>query len=331
MIVWAHIAETLETGAGCALVTVARAEGSTPREAGARMVVRQDGAFFGTIGGGSLEYEAIKWAREGLAEKVPGLTIKRMSLGPDLGQCCGGRTDIAIEVLGPGALDTARQLAAFERTGGRFSTVARIVDHGPIIRSIEEAPDSPDFELDGHGRLRERFGMDRRPVFLFGAGHVGRALVLALAPLPFQVTWIDSRAEQFPSAVPSNTQKRLVDRPAEVLAHAPASAFILAMTHSHAQDEDIMAAALAQQRFAYCGVIGSRTKRARFVKRLKQRGIPEAIVASMVCPIGLPSVRSKLPAAIAAGVAADLLLRDEAAHQQAGAGKGLAQQITHGQ
>jgi len=331
MIVWEHIANTLETGAACALVTVASAEGSTPREAGARMVVREDGGFYGTIGGGTLEFEAIRWARAALKEGVPGVSMKRMSLGPDLGQCCGGRTDIAIEVLPPQSAHNARFLAEKERSGARFHTLANTREAGALVRSLIDMQNGPAFELGETGVLTECFGTDRRPLYLFGAGHVGKALILALAPLPFQVVWIDSRAHEFPAAVPHNTKMVCLDRPADCLEHAPSHAFVLAMTHSHALDEEIMAGALAQQRFSYCGVIGSKTKRARFVKRLKQRGIPEGVVTSMICPVGLPSVRSKLPAAIAAGIAADLLLRDEAAHQQAGAGGGLAQQITHGQ
>ena len=84
------------------------------------------------------------------------------------------------------------------------------------------------------------------------------------------------------------------------------------MTHSHALDLAVVHAALADPRFAYVGVIGSRTKRARFVKRLAEGGISAARVAELVCPIGIAGIRGKTPAVIAAGVAAELIQRDGA-------------------
>ncbi|MTH97140.1 xanthine dehydrogenase accessory protein XdhC [Roseibium sp. RKSG952] len=331
MRVWGHIAQTLETGNACALVTVAAIKGSTPRETGARMVVRADGGFFGTIGGGTLEFEAIRWAQKALEDAKAGLFQKTVSLGPDLGQCCGGRVDVAIEVISVSQINQTRKLAAMEAGGSGFSTIAKVVDGQPLVRSIH--PDTrPDlFHLTQDGQLSETFGDARQPVYLFGAGHVGKAVVLALAPLPFSVSWIDSRADVFPAAVPPNTRKIASDRPAEELMNAPDGAFIVVMTHSHALDEEIISTALKSQRFGYCGVIGSATKRARFRKRLKTRGLSDPVLEAMVCPIGVSDIKSKHPAAIAAGIAVDLLHRNEAAHQQNGASKGVAQILTLGQ
>ena len=126
------------------------------------------------------------------------------------------------------------------------------------------------------GVLTEGFGEERRALFLFGAGHVGRALVFALAPLPFAVTWIDPRPDAFPGFVPGNVTAVATADPAAALADAPAGSFVLAMTHSHALDLAVVHAALADPRFAYVGVIGSKTKRARFTKRLAEAGIPAA-------------------------------------------------------
>lgn len=320
MTVWSHIVRSLEGGELCALVTVATARGSTPRETGARMVVWADGRFSGTIGGGTLEFEALRWARQALAGGHRGLELRTVSLGPDLGQCCGGRIDVAIEALEPAQLPVARALAEREAERMPFATRAHVRSGAAVEREIVDLPEVPGFRLDEDGTLLETFGAYRRPLYLFGAGHVGKALILALAPLPFEIMWLDSREEVFPKAVPGNVRKLLLNRNdrsvGECLARAPDCAFILAMTHSHALDEDIMAAGLAHQRFAYCGVIGSATKRARFEKRLKARGLAPAIVSAMVCPVGLPAIRSKHPAAIAAGVAADLLERDEAALQK---------------
>jgi xanthine dehydrogenase accessory factor len=336
MRIWAHIAGCLERGAACALVTVARADGSTPREAGARMVVTEGGGFFGTIGGGTLEFEAIRRATADVRERRPAFGLRTVSLGPDLGQCCGGRVEIAVEVLTEAALEEARELAALEATGEGFTTRARIGKAGLRPRRIGDDGSTRPFAIEtnaesGERVLVERFGTPRRQLYLFGAGHVGKALVLALAPLPFSIVWIDSRADQFPGPVPANVRKVASPNPAAELDHAPDEAFVLAMTHSHALDEEIMARALLQQRFAYCGVIGSQTKRARFQKRLKSRGLADAVIADMVCPVGVGDVKSKQPAAIAASIAVELLIRDEAGHQQANIREGLAQKHTLGQ
>lgn len=316
MIVWTHIAATLKTGAACALVTVADAAGSTPREKGTRMIVRPDGSFFGTIGGGTLEFEAIHWAKTALNENRKGLAFRKVSLGPDLGQCCGGRATVAIEVLDAAQLQTALSLAGQEASGTPFTTRAMVRTDQHVLRSLTDLTEGPAFHHNEDGVLLETFGMPQRPLYLFGAGHVGKALVLALAPLPFAVTWLDSRSDAFWPAVPGNVRKVLLDRGEHSLEKCLASAlsdtFVLAMTHSHALDEEIMAASLSQQRFSYCGVIGSRTKRVRFEKRLMARGIPQSVVSKMDCPVGSGAVSSKLPAAIAAGIAVDLLERDEA-------------------
>ncbi|KZM49898.1 xanthine dehydrogenase [Labrenzia sp. OB1] len=330
------MADNLRHGKACALVTVARAEGSTPREAGARMVVGPQSTFYGTIGGGTLEFEAIRRAARAAGSGKASFDLHSVSLGPDLGQCCGGRAELAVEVFTPDALETVELLAAREAEETPFATVSGLEPAGSLNRRIVETVPGDAFNIDtdpenGTRVLTERFGANLRPIFLFGAGHVGKALVLALAPLPFSVSWIDSRAEQFPGPVPANVKKICVPEPASLLEQAPDEAFVLAMTHSHALDEEIMARALLQQRFAYCGVIGSKTKRARFRRRLKSRGMDVSLISKMVCPVGVSAIKSKHPAAIAAGIAVEFLERDEAGHQQAAAGKGLAQNIPYGQ
>lgn len=336
MKIWAHIANFLEHGDACALVTVTDVDGSTPREAGARMVVLGNSSFMGTIGGGTLEFEAIRLATNAIRSENTRFVEKTVSLGPDLGQCCGGRAKLAFEVLSARNFEMADELRKLEETGTPFSTQAAVNDAGIAKRSILSDLSREPFAIQlnnetGERVLTERFGTRQRSLYLFGAGHVGKALVLALAPLPFNVTWIDSRADQFPGPVPANVTKICVDDPAQVLETAREGAFILAMSHSHGLDEEIMARALLMQRFHYCGVIGSNTKRARFRKRLKSRGLTETLLSQMTCPVGNPAVKSKLPAAIAAGIVVDLLERDEADHQQDTASGGLAQIIPHGQ
>ena len=167
-------------------------------------------------------------------------------------------------------------------------------------------------ELESDGVIVERFCDSRRPVWLFGAGHVGRALMLALAPLPFAVTWVDERADAFPAAVPANVHPLWSAGPVDEIARAPTGALVVVMTHSHAVDLAIVHAALAAGRFGYVGLIGSASKRARFTRRFREAGVAEARIAELVCPVGVPGIDSKHPAAIAAGVAVQLLERDEA-------------------
>ena len=136
--------------------------------------------------------------------------------------------------------------------------------------------------------------------------------MLALAPLPFAVTWVDPRPDAFPTHVPANVTLRPLAEPASVLAAMPAESFVLVMSHSHQLDLALTHAALADARFAYVGLIGSKTKRARFEKRLAEAGIAEARIADLVCPIGIAGIRSKAPAVIAAATVAELIVRDEA-------------------
>jgi xanthine dehydrogenase accessory factor len=151
------------------------------------------------------------------------------------------------------------------------------------------------------------------PVLLFGAGHVGRAVVLALAPLPFAVRWIDSRPDQFPQFVPQNVVTVRTDDVASELDRASRDAMIIVMTHSHPLDFDITAAALQRETFEYVGLIGSDTKRSRFVHWARQMGVTSSQISRLVCPIGILEIRGKEPATIAAGLAAQLLIVRERA------------------
>lgn len=284
MKVWSLIARTLEVRGTCALVSVVRTQGSVPREEGARMVVTRDG-FHGTIGGGTLEWKALAEAQR-LLGKGAQVKMLTQSLGPDLGQCCGGRVTLAIESFDAASMAQARDFAVREAQGP-FTVSGR---------------------LPG---ITETFGERCRAVLVFGAGHVGRALILSLAPLPFDVTWVDPRPEAFPGAMPQNVTGFSGD-PLQAVAAAPEGALAVIMSHSHALDLQIADAALRNPRVAHVGVIGSATKRARFERRLRAAGVDPARVDAMICPIGIGGIRSKLAAAIAVSVAAQLITLDEA-------------------
>ena len=314
---WATIGKALRGERRCALVSIVDAKGSAPREAGARMVVLQDGSFAGTIGGGTLEWRAIERARAALAKGTvgwvaPPVDLSRMSLGPDLGQCCGGSVRILMEVFTPDRSAEVQALADAEKAGF-FATEGRIGERS-VERTVltRDLPGGEDSLLGADGRLLERFGAHKQVLALIGAGHVGRALILALAPLDFSVVWIDPRKDEFPSIVPGDVRVVVSAAPAGELDAVPDGAFVLVMSHSHALDFDVVLAALRARRFGYVGLIGSATKKARFISRMRQAGLEDGDIARLVCPIGIDGIQSKVPAAIAASVVADLLRRRDA-------------------
>jgi xanthine dehydrogenase accessory protein XdhC len=144
------------------------------------------------------------------------------------------------------------------------------------------------------------------PVLLFGAGHVGKALAVALAPLPLRLRWIDGRAGVFPKAAPDGVEAVLTERALDEVEAAPAGAAFVVMSHSHALDSMICAAVLQRGDFSYLGLIGSRTKRAQFERAFRETGIAEERIGRLVCPIG-GRLKDKRPPVIAALVAAELI------------------------
>ena len=342
-----------ELHAPAVLVTVARVEGSVPREPGARMLVDAQG-FRGTIGGGHLEHRALEMARAMLEQGGAQAHIERFPLGPKLGQCCGGIAWLAFEMA------DAEQIALLNRrrnedtwrlvfVGWTASPSARSTDGcaAATPRLVERADGRavhPTSLFDGSGRLlaggdapafdrtagTHLFQDDtgrlwlldavlapRAHLMLFGAGHVGAAIVRALAELPCRVTWVDERDELFPASIPANVTVDATDTPEVLVEKAPHGTTFLVMTHSHALDLQLSHAILSRPGAGdWFGLIGSSTKRRQFEHRLRERGIDAARLDAMVCPVGLPGIEGKAPAVIAASVAAQLLLVWEACARQ---------------
>ncbi len=231
--VWPRVVEGLDRHGRVAMVTVAAARGSTPREAGARLIVHPDGGFAGTIGGGTLEWRAIALAQAALANpQARKVELRSFALGPALGQCCGGSVDLVIEVIAADRRVEVVELAGRE-TAGRLVTRGTIAADGIVRCVVEGGETMPPGSAILHGdALTESFGDDRRPLILFGAGHVGRALVLALAPLPFAVTWVDPRPDAFPAYMPANVTPLQIAEPEVALREMPAGSFVLVMSHT---------------------------------------------------------------------------------------------------
>ena len=158
----------------------------------------------------------------------------------------------------------------------------------------------------------------RAHLTLFGAGHVGAAIVRALADLPCHVTWVDEREDMFPAQVPDNVVIEACDAPEALVGPAPAGGSFLVMTHEHALDLRLSEAILARADVGWFGLIGSHTKRMQFEHRLHARGCAPGRIAAMVCPIGLPGIGNKSPAVVAASVCAQLLMVWEAGERALG-------------
>ncbi|MEM7021019.1 MAG: xanthine dehydrogenase accessory protein XdhC [Pseudomonadota bacterium] len=154
-------------------------------------------------------------------------------------------------------------------------------------------------------------------VMLFGAGHVGKALAGALAPLPFRVRWIDARANLFPDPIPHGIDVVVSEAALAEVEAAPTGAAYMVMSHSHALDSMICAAVLQRGDFAHLGLIGSRSKRKQFERAFRDLGIPDEQIARLVCPIG-GRLKDKRPPVIAALAAAELIheLADPTATKQ---------------
>lgn len=326
---------SLSAGENFVLVTIVGAQGSTPRAAGTKMLVLASGAE-GSIGGGRLEHRATALARQMLATGSPPFQIKRYSLGPELNQCCGGNVQLMFEVIATTAQAWLRRwatLAAAKEpwalvTGFDGVTVTKsFLGPGQPMDDSFPAAARQQMSRRAAGKIRtdligstdegvyyiEPNRTPDRELLLFGAGHVGKAVVRLFEELPFQITWIDSREDAFPAELPGNVIRQVAPQPPEMVNEAPPDALYLVMTYSHPLDLEICARVLRRDDFQFLGLIGSDTKRARFASRLRATGISEHSLARLICPIGVPGIGDKEPAAIAVAVVAQLLMIDNAA------------------
>ncbi|MDX1737018.1 MAG: xanthine dehydrogenase accessory protein XdhC [Alphaproteobacteria bacterium] len=299
------------------LVTVAYIRGSTPREAGAHMVVSANG-ISGTIGGGNLEFKAIDQARELLRDNDHAVLYQDYPLGPALGQCCGGVASLIFETVtsdmswvSDNATEGFVSVLALNGSMGRivYAPDQQQVDvliPASVKKQIVEMTETT-LLLENEGYFIEKVTDYRIPLYIYGAGHVAHALVPMLAQLPFNITWVDNRADIFKSAT-GGVETLIVSRPEEVPKIAKNNAFHLVMTHDHGIDLEITHAVLQEDRFGYLGLIGSDTKRVRFERRLRARGIDHDHLDRMICPIGIPEITGKSPGEVALSVAAELTI-----------------------
>lgn len=287
--------------------SVIKLRGSAPRAVGANMVISTD-AIWDTIGGGALEFEVMHQARRDITmiESSSVAWHRRVidiALGPDMGQCCGGHVQVLIEAFTTADKDVLRALADQDQ---------------PLLHPLKTgsplAPANSDFEGENKAILVDKIGFVlpqqnyQRPLFIYGAGHVGRAVVPIIDGLGFDAYWVDVAADRFPPVIPKLVSAVTASDPALIAARAPTDAFHLVITHSHALDQAICHSVLAGQGFARLGLIGSKTKAARFQSRLGKAGIGKDMLARLICPVGIDLITGKQPVRVAISIVAQLAI-----------------------
>ena len=256
------IRDFLSRERACVLVEVASAAGSTPRDTDAWMLVSKDRTF-ATIGGGQLEFMAIDHARKLVQGAKADLRLA-IPLGPEIGQCCGGRVALSFKKVDA---DTRATL---------------------IERSDDEIAHRPH-------------------VYIFGAGHVGNALAMALSHVPLRTVLVDTREHELSAADVPGIETCLTAMPEAVVRDAPPGSAFVVLTHDHALDFLIATEALGREDASYVGMIGSKTKRATFKNWLSREVNRPELFERLVCPIGGTVVKDKRPPVIAALAAAEIM------------------------
>lgn len=255
-----RLAEFLARADAIMQITLLAVQGSTPRDVGTDMFVTKD-ALYGTIGGGQLEYLAIDHARHMLSD---GRSMDQLDipLGPEIGQCCGGRVTLGFALLDAAKRENAR------------------------AQSERDITNQPHF-------------------YIMGAGHVGRALAGLSQYLPLRCILIDSRVEQL-ALCAAEVETRASALPESDIQSAPAGSAFVITTHDHGLDFLLTAQALMRGDAAYVGLIGSATKRAKFMNWCRDMG-HDCAFEDLICPIGAASAGDKRPSVIAAFVVAEIL------------------------
>jgi len=309
---WQALLSYSETNTPFVLVTVGKVKGSSPRETGAKMLITNKGVVLGTIGGGNLEYFAIEKAKTLLINGTDNtLEQHKTPLIPKFDQCCGGLVQIIFEKVNP---KTSLWFREFVETVCKNHQAWLITDVQQNQRFIQTGLETEPSKQNPHSAwltaqsiLIEPLQNNALPVYLFGTGHVGKAIIRQLQHLDVEITAVDSRQDQIPNDTHPNVKIIHSDDWQSVVKNAPNNAYFLVLTHSHKLDYQIAESILKRNSHHFFGLIGSKTKKVRFERQLIASGVSASQLKTMTCPIGLPEIQGKTPEIIAASVIAQIL------------------------
>lgn len=333
------LSRIINNGDTAMLVTIIDTKGSAPRETSTRMILTNEHVY-GTIGGGNLEYQCIDIAKQRLAvtaEQTWESYERNFPLAASLAQCCGGSVRVFFEVIDQTAQTWIKPLEQLLYNKNPTVVVTAISAQGRdklvLSQHIKQLSSHVDrftahciqladhlFQSAGNNTItRFTWGVEKTdylvelinptnfPIMLFGAGHVGQAFISVMSSVDCDIHWVDSREKQFPDMIPANTKTTYEDSPEDAVNSAPSGTYFLIMTHSHQLDLRLCEAILSRSDFSYCGLIGSKSKRLRFERKLIEKSVSLNSIDKLTSPIGLGEITSKSPAEIAIGVAAELL------------------------
>ena len=327
-----RLSALIDQGKASILITIVEAKGSVPRGAGTKMIVIEQGIHHGTIGGGNLEYQCIGMAQQRLT--VSGTAkvgssdhliksdhwkrkVHRFPLGASLGQCCGGMVIVLFEYVEAVQQEWLTSLLKYKaaRVTAELSTP---LNNPQQQKQVTRCQSSKSQSTASSGRLNqhtecllETIKATDFNIVVFGAGHVGRALVHVLTGVECEVTWVDSRADEFPEIIPVNVTRVVEPNPEDSVISAPVGSYFIVLTHSHSLDQLLCEKIINRGDFRLCGLIGSQSKRMKFEHRLTAKGFSPKQIATLTCPIGLSGLNGKQPGHIAVAVAAQLLALQE--------------------
>lgn len=309
-------------------VTVTHCLGSSPREAGAHMIVAADD-FEGSIGGGKLEFLALQQARAMLKKDTGQQTCwprqtENFVLGTELRQCCGGVVWLLFEYFDDNHQQALTRQAKALLPGdflihdingegpllvssGDMATIERF---SILAQALDEVPAGPLMLKDQQGRAQwfiEPAQPVSPPLVIYGAGHVGRALVRVLEGTPFDISWVDINKQRFPAHIREGVKRVIAADPADHARTVEAGAFHVVMTHSHQIDLQICRNVLQTDQSGFLGLIGSETKKTKFLNRLRKDGLSDRALNVFHCPVGLGDWSGKQPSIIAISIAAQLI------------------------
>ena len=287
-----ELIKTIEKNDIVCRAMVVRSDGSTPRDIGANMIIFKNN-IQGTIGGGNLEFEIIRNAREKMKSSLTFLREKKkFPLGPNLGQCCGGYVEVILEYYNKQTIPLLKSLAS---KNNQFILHPNNEETFPISSYTNEK----NYIVSKHFK-------SFHPVFIYGAGHVGRALINVTNDLQIERFWIDISEDRFPNNIAKDVNKVVANDLKIIANNSIPNSIHIVMTFSHQIDEEIVETLLNKNNFYKLGLIGSKTKKQRILGRLRKKGISDELLQNVICPIGISEVLGKKPPQVALSIASQL-------------------------